>query len=289
MKPVAVAARSVNGVSAFTLVELLVVVAIIVVLLALLAPAMDRAIYQAEMAVCGANLHGIATGVLLYASENRRAYPHRRLVDAGHDHMKITGIVAYTPGGWFDDRLLIRNHIKINGLMQCPLNSEVDMEIDGAQSNVFTSYFMGFNWGYIQGSQTERRMNRVGDAFSFETQEFRVLAGDWYTIETGQGSGALGSHPDHTRLMSTFRHQSEPNPWGADSILGGPLNGTVTLSWWQSIGNYTEPRVDLQFIGDDVAVVRYDGFGWDDKRLARVPHYANVQIGPTSRSYLPAR
>ncbi len=47
----------------YTLIELLVVITIIAVMLALLSPAMDRAIYQAELAVCGANLHGIGLGI----------------------------------------------------------------------------------------------------------------------------------------------------------------------------------------------------------------------------------
>ena len=46
----------------FTLVELLVVITIIVILLALLAPALDKAIYQAELAVCGTRVRAIATG-----------------------------------------------------------------------------------------------------------------------------------------------------------------------------------------------------------------------------------
>lgn len=39
---------------AFTLIELLVVITIIVVLLALLVPALDKAIYQAQLSVCAA-------------------------------------------------------------------------------------------------------------------------------------------------------------------------------------------------------------------------------------------
>ena len=60
---------------AFTLIELLVVITIIVVLLALLTPAVDRAIYQAELTVCGTRLKGIATGNLAYAADNKRSYP----------------------------------------------------------------------------------------------------------------------------------------------------------------------------------------------------------------------
>ena len=38
--------------SAFTLVELMVVITIIVLLLALMMPALDKAVYQAELASC---------------------------------------------------------------------------------------------------------------------------------------------------------------------------------------------------------------------------------------------
>lgn len=55
----------------FTLIELLVVVAIIVVLLALLVPALDRAMESANRAVCGAHQDGIATNVVLYATEQK--------------------------------------------------------------------------------------------------------------------------------------------------------------------------------------------------------------------------
>src|ERR1051326_3589056 len=61
----------------FTLVELLVVITIIVVLLSLLAPAIDRAIYQAELARCGAQLRAIASQTVTYAMGARRTYPYR--------------------------------------------------------------------------------------------------------------------------------------------------------------------------------------------------------------------
>src|SRR5687768_324821 len=59
----------------FTLVELLVVVTIIVVLLAMLVPALSKAVYQAQLAQCAAGLRATGTGVIEYASANRRFYP----------------------------------------------------------------------------------------------------------------------------------------------------------------------------------------------------------------------
>lgn len=58
--------------SAFTLIELLVVVTIIVVLLALLVPSLDRAIEQAQRAVCAANQDAVQTGSSTYAIQNRK-------------------------------------------------------------------------------------------------------------------------------------------------------------------------------------------------------------------------
>ena len=56
----------------FTLVELLVVITIIVVLLALLAPALDKAIEQAERTVCASRLHAWGSAHSQYFFDNRR-------------------------------------------------------------------------------------------------------------------------------------------------------------------------------------------------------------------------
>lgn len=60
---------------AFTLIELLVVVTIIVVLLALLAPGLEKAIKAAEQAKCLANMKAIGTGLGMYLVEYKRVFP----------------------------------------------------------------------------------------------------------------------------------------------------------------------------------------------------------------------
>jgi prepilin-type N-terminal cleavage/methylation domain-containing protein len=47
---------------AFTLVELLVVISIIVLLLALIAPALDKSVYEAQLVRCAAQQKGAAGG-----------------------------------------------------------------------------------------------------------------------------------------------------------------------------------------------------------------------------------
>ncbi len=54
----------------FTLVELLVVVAIIALLVSILLPTLGRAKELAKQALCGANLNGIGKGILIYQSES---------------------------------------------------------------------------------------------------------------------------------------------------------------------------------------------------------------------------
>src|SRR5688500_6591470 len=77
--------------SAFTLVELLVVVTIIVVLLSLLAPGMDKAVGSAQLAVCLSNQHNIGIAIAQYHHDAKNRYP---MLDVWWDLMG--GAPAYT-------------------------------------------------------------------------------------------------------------------------------------------------------------------------------------------------
>src|SRR5688500_17895560 len=93
---------------AFTLIELLVVITIIVVLLAMLTLALDKAIAEAQMAVCAANMHGIGGGAVTYAASNNRHYPYR--VCSTHTANLLQA--HRSPGS--DDRPRLRQFVSLN-------------------------------------------------------------------------------------------------------------------------------------------------------------------------------
>ncbi|MGH7244912.1 MAG: type II secretion system protein [Phycisphaerales bacterium] len=68
--------RSRSGVAgAFTLVELLIVIAVIVVLISLLAPSLRAARDSARDVRCLANLRSIGQGVVMYVNDNKERFP----------------------------------------------------------------------------------------------------------------------------------------------------------------------------------------------------------------------
>ena len=81
----------------FTLVELLVVVAIIALLVAILAPALAKVKQQAERMVCGTNLRGLGNACMVYATSFEDEYP----IQGGDVVEHIWGIG--TAGWWVDN------------------------------------------------------------------------------------------------------------------------------------------------------------------------------------------
>jgi prepilin-type N-terminal cleavage/methylation domain-containing protein/prepilin-type processing-associated H-X9-DG protein len=90
--------RNCGNEKAFTLVELLVVVAVIGILAALLIPALSRAKAQAHSATCKNHLHQMGLALQMYVQENGSRYPYLRGVrDPAHD----TAVGANDTGWWW--------------------------------------------------------------------------------------------------------------------------------------------------------------------------------------------
>lgn len=65
-----------RGARAFTLIELMIVVAIIAILISILLPSLAKAREQAKSVTCGSHLKEIFNGVFMYAQDNSGALPN---------------------------------------------------------------------------------------------------------------------------------------------------------------------------------------------------------------------
>lgn len=83
----------------FTLIEILVVVAIIALLVSILIPSLKNAREQAHVLVCKTRLNQLYNGHVFYAQESRGVFPHWSwwLFD-GFNHMKAKS--TFSPGVW---------------------------------------------------------------------------------------------------------------------------------------------------------------------------------------------
>jgi len=268
-------------VQAFSLVELLVVITVVVVLLALIAPAMDKAIYQAELAMCGSNLHSISGAALTYAAANGRQYPYRkRLANNGGRAYDIQyANWGGAPPNGLDDRPMLRTLVNVNATLNCPAApAKVDLDGSDADTNIIGSYGLWFGFKYAG----QPGMMRLGQRWKRGVDEYNTLAGDWSGVFVG--TNQIASHNDAAGGMFPQTFQDE-----------GALKYTYSI--WASGGEGARARgpLDLNFARDDASVSRHNAVRWDEGgasdtagRFTLVPQW-NDDRTPTSMLQVPAR
>lgn len=201
--------------------QLLVVVTIIVVLLALLVPAMNKAIYQAELTVCGARQKAVAANLVSYTFDFKKWYPARGVEQLGRE-TQGGGPVAYLDPMTvydsldahinYDIRPPLKGYISINKMLQCPFNPPVDMEHNTPDSMIEASYMLLWGWGYNLPGGREKFMNRLGDRFTYRGKGYSLLIGDMDLIYP---SGLSASHPDINSAILVPDVWVNKPAWGA--------------------------------------------------------------------------
>jgi len=287
----------------FTLVELLVVITIIVILLALLMPAMDQAIYQAELAVCGSKLHTIASGSIMYAHANKRRYPDRPSIRANGNCRPIE---LYWGGNGptvreLDDRRILGQFLDVNETLNCPLVKEIDIEGSDPDTTVISPYGLYFSFQYkIKDLPPDKGMFRLGDRLTYTdygngagpaaVYSSNVLASDWDSIYTNN-LVTYATHPDLGGVMEPYYYQDQD--WTETSpIAVGPTK--ATWSYWITVDR---PAIDTNYAFDDGSVRRYNRVEWSegnpaktsgDRRLTWMPQH-NVNPNVNWRFHLPTQ
>jgi len=140
---------------AFSLIELLVVMALIVLVISLVVPAVGRARDQANVIACRANLRSLVLACLVYAGENDSFLPTEATLDNPH-----AGLIRMLGKG---------DRAELVEIYYCP--SEQSPELRRCEQN-----FAAGNIGYFYYSFTERPTSRYLSNFLRKTIQWpRVL------------------------------------------------------------------------------------------------------------------
>lgn len=145
--------------AAFSLIELLVVVAILAVLLSILLPSLSRARSQARSVVCSSNLRQITTANLLYAdTHGDRLCPgaarFRRNLDRWHGSRESAGM-PFSP----EDGPLVAFLSEDGAIRRCP-DFEVELDEDDPRRFEQGSGGYGYNQAFLG-----RIIKRIGNSY----------------------------------------------------------------------------------------------------------------------------
>jgi prepilin-type N-terminal cleavage/methylation domain-containing protein len=217
--------------SAFTLVELLVVISIIAVLLAILLPSLNRVRAQARFIPCGANLRAFHLGYMMYEQEN--------------NYQTITG---YT---WGTDlstnvRKIMDSYLKIKSpkSWKCPADNGRIRIYKDPPSQYCSSY--SYNWYYLARKQGATEPWTKDDTvslklFLFDRPQQTILFGhgntwDESVLQTAANYySGIGVYYPHRFL----KHQS------AKGVFGVYLDGHCRQMGW--IENWQEDTAMISY------------------------------------------
>ncbi len=167
--------------SAFTLIEVLVVVAIIALLVAILLPSLSRAREQAKRAACASNLHQQGLGMYSYANDNRAFLPWR-----GWFSYDISESRHEAYGGAGTDKvlvnlaLLIGKHVgKDWDILYCPCTLELYRDSKSGLPSLWDPAYPFSHGGYNYALPMGKRVGAPKMDLDVYPRDLSKLDGNW--------------------------------------------------------------------------------------------------------------
>ena len=192
--------------NAFTLIELLIVIAIIAILAAILLPVLDQAKQRAWTIQCISNLRQIGVGMKVFADENGEFYP-----ESGGDIYWNATDPGTGKQSWMQQ---IYSYTMGTNLYNCPGNVQLPPAMRGP-----FNYFNGARAAFIQSGGVDAAVNSTEIRFPAAY----VLSGD----TCGVPNQSVGEGPDFT-----FDPLDADKDDYSQNCVGGPTNG-VPYELWQ--------------------------------------------------------
>jgi prepilin-type N-terminal cleavage/methylation domain-containing protein/prepilin-type processing-associated H-X9-DG protein len=218
--------------SAFTLLELLAVIAIITLLIGILVPSLSAARRQAKANVCLSKMKGIATAFAVYLNENKDTFPPHRLRklyptasdDPGLEYYneylakspRWQWFLAMESGPVIDPKPMERlrrpwGDVE-NGLERFTMTMASDiftcpaLDDEEYAKNIRNGAY-GYNYQYLGNARQQSDLNRW-DNFSVPMHRIKAPAG---TVLIADSRGAGNPHGNHSYTLDPPRLAIEQN------------------------------------------------------------------------------
>jgi len=191
--------------NAFTLIELLMVIAIIAILAAILLPVLQQARQRAWTGQCISNLRQIGMGMKMFADDNGDMYPESGADIYWNAIDPVTGKQS-----WMQQ---IFQYTMNTNLYDCPGNVQLPPAMRGP-----FNYFNGCRAAFIESGGKDAAVNATAIRFPAAY----VLSGDTCGVpDNTVGEGAGG----------TFDPNDSDKDDYSQNCVGGPSNGTPYELW----------------------------------------------------------
>ena len=246
----------------FTLIELLIVVAMIGILVSMLLPALTKARRAVKMAVCKSNLSQIGKSGMAYAVSNNMRFPDRKA--ANSTAWGSPFIVTRFQGGTMNDEEDDRELLKSLYLDQtpCPFSQPevTDWDTPNTNTSLLLTYSVYYGWNSASGVNLLSALKPM----TYDDKEFDILASD--TLFDRPGLDYLASsHPDFN---------------------SGILKKHETRPWWYSTPSAHGP-LTLNYCRIDGSVFSLSSIKYQDQRLQRLPYKKGAVNTSTGAVLLP--